>query len=341
MRVISGRQNYIEVRRSKNCAYLSGATLSHEGTVPAIVVAIPTYRRPLGLQKLLTSLALLDTDRQLSVVVADNDDAMRQGADVCYRMMADNYRWKLSVITVAERGVAQTRNALVGYALQDPETRYIAMLDDDEWPEPQWLETLLRTQHETGAEVVRGTILRDFEITPPVWSSGWDGIAPISNSTAENGMFEGIGNVLISRHCFEAVSQPCFDPSFGLTGGEDKDFFVRLRALGARFAWADGATVFEHVPASRARLGWSLLRAYRTGNTDMRLALKYGHVPANVVKEIAKVIAAFVLFPMLSIAFSLAPRRRLEGLRRVYRAAGKIGALFGHRYHEYSAHHGR
>jgi hypothetical protein len=62
---------------------------------------------------------------------------------------------------------------------------------------------------------------------------------------------------------------------------------------------------------------------------------------SHIAREVAKIVAALLSFPVVSIMYSLTPTRRLEGLRRVYRAAGKIGALFGHRYHEYSAHHGR
>jgi GT2 family glycosyltransferase len=312
-----------------------------ESILAAVVVAVPTFRRPLGLERLLKALASLETSRDVHVLVADNDAVSHQGADLCLRMTAGKYRWKLDAFIVAERGIAQVRNALVARALMDPETQFVAMLDDDEWPEPQWLESLLRTQHDTGADAVRGNVLRDFEVTPRLWSQDWDGIAPITHTIGEEAMFEGIGNVLFRRNCFEAVTQPYFDPQFGLTGGEDRDFLLRLRAVGTRFSWAEGANAHEFVPASRVALGWSLSRAYRTGNTDMRLTLKHARSASNLLRELGKILAAFALFPVLSIAYSFVPKRRLEGLRRMYRAAGKIGALFGHRYYEYSTHHGR
>jgi succinoglycan biosynthesis protein ExoM len=308
--------------------------------VPEIVVAIPTFRRPLSLSRLLIALGAQETEQTISILVGDNDDNAREGAELS-RRMAGNFRWKIDTLIVAERGIAQARNALVACALQNPETQFVAMLDDDEWPEPQWLEALLRTQRTSGADIVRGPVLREFEIAPPLWVSDWDGIAPINHEAGHRSMFEGIGNVLISRHCFDAVGFPWFDPRFALTGGEDKDFLTRLQALDMRFALADDAIVYEHVPASRIRLGWSLQRAYRTGNTDMLLTLKNRHGAGDVAREIAKILAALISFPVLSIVYSTTPRHRLEGLRRVYRAAGKIGALFGHRYHEYSTHHGR
>jgi hypothetical protein len=154
-------------------------------------------------------------------------------------------------------------------------------------------------------------------------------------------MIEGIGNVLIARHCFEMLPTPYFDPLFGLSGGEDKEFFVRLRAKGAHFARADDAVVYEYVPASRTSLSWLLMRTYRVGNTDMRIALKHREGRNAIAREIAKIAAALLSVPILSIIFSATPEHRLDGIRKLYRAAGKIGALIGHHYHEYANTHGR
>jgi hypothetical protein len=147
--------------------------------------------------------------------------------------------------------------------------------------------------------------------------------------------------VLIARKCFEALAEPYFDPQFRLTGGEDKEFLVRLQALGTRFAHADDARVCEHVPASRARLRWLLMRAYRAGNTDMRIALKHRRSIGDMAVEFAKILAALAAAPVISLAFCLKPDRRLDGAYKLFRAAGKLGALFGHHYHEYAIIHGR
>ncbi len=304
----------------------------------SVAIAIPTFRRPAGLERLLASLAALDTSASVRVIVADNDAEAHEGADLCRKQAP--YRWSLESTVVAERGIAQARNALVERALADPSVQFIAMLDDDEWVEPQWLSALLRVQQETKADVVRGSVLREFETPPPSWALGWEGIAAIDQPTGYDGMIEGIGNVLIARACFEAMPKPWFDPQFGLTGGEDKDFFVRLNKLGKRFTRASDAVASEFVPASRVRLDWSLQRAYRTGNTDMLIALKHRHGAGAIVSELSKIAVAFVAFPVLSLVYSFNPVRRLDGVRKLYRAAGKVGALFGHRYREYAVTHG-
>ncbi len=178
-------------------------------------------------------------------------------------------------IVVSERGIAQARNALVEHVLAHSRAEFIAMLDDDEWPSPDWLEAFLRAQRETGADALRGTILREFETVPGAWAAKLQGIAPVRARSGPIPMIDGAGNVMIARRCFEGLTKPFFDPAFALTGGEDRDFFTRLRQAGRRFAWADEAVCTEFVPASRANLGWALNRAYRIGNSDMRVFLKY------------------------------------------------------------------
>ena len=48
-----------------------------------VTVAIPTFRRPQGLARLLAALAKLRTDASVTVLVADNDAEGREGLAVC------------------------------------------------------------------------------------------------------------------------------------------------------------------------------------------------------------------------------------------------------------------
>jgi hypothetical protein len=153
-------------------------------------------------------------------------------------------------------------------------------------------------------------------------------------------MIEGSGNVLIARRCFEDLAKPCFDPAFALTGGEDRDFFTRLRAAGKRFAWADEAICHAHVPASRLRLVWALQRAWRVGNSDMRVFLKYAPGLAALLGEGVKIAGAVLLFPVLELAALPFAERRAAPLCTLFRAGGKIAAILGRHYEEYAVAHG-
>src|ERR1700759_4593217 len=111
-----------------------------------VVVAIPTFRRPQSLTRLLAALEKLDTTAEVTVIVADNDSDKREGFDVCARL--NTYRWPLDAFVAPDRGIAAVRNALVTRALTH-DCEFIAMLDDDEWPDAGWLDAFLRTQAAT------------------------------------------------------------------------------------------------------------------------------------------------------------------------------------------------
>ena len=51
-----------------------------------VAIAVPTFRRPKGLERLLAALAHLETSADVEIVVADNDAAMQEGADTCRRI---------------------------------------------------------------------------------------------------------------------------------------------------------------------------------------------------------------------------------------------------------------
>jgi glycosyltransferase involved in cell wall biosynthesis len=307
--------------------------------MPKVAVAIPTFRRPRGLERLLAALAKLETSAEVEIVVADNDGERHEGADLC-RTLAPSYRWPLTAIVATERGIAQARNALAEHCLSYSNADFIAMLDDDEWPSVQWLDAFLRVQKETQADALRGTILREFESVPGTWAASLQGIAPVRARSGLIDMIDGAGNVLIACRCFEGLAKPYFDPAFALTGGEDRDFFTRLRQAGRHFAWADDAVCTEFVPASRANLDWALKRAYRIGNSDMRVFLKYAPALSARIRESVKIAGAILLYPVLQLALAPIPTRRAEPLCKLYRAWGKIAAVFGRYYNEYAAVHG-
>jgi succinoglycan biosynthesis protein ExoM len=305
-----------------------------------VTVAIPSFRRPRGLKRLLLALERLDTKANVRVLVADNDAERREALALCRELNATGYRWPLVCVVAPERGIAQARNALVEHVLANGPGDFIAMLDDDEWPDPGWLDVFLSVQKETGADALHGAVLRDFEQQPGVWAQTSHGIAPLRGTTGAIPMIEGTSNVLISRACLEGLEKPCFDPNFALTGGEDRDFFERLRRQGRRFAWADEAVVHSWVPASRASFVWVLQRAYRTGNSDMRVFLKHGHSRIETVREVAKIAAAATLCPGMLIVLAPFVRRWTDALCKLCRAAGKTTALMGRRYDEYATIHG-
>jgi glycosyltransferase involved in cell wall biosynthesis len=304
-----------------------------------VAIAIPTFRRPLSLERLLRAVEKLETSANVTVLVADNDAEGHEGYDLCQRIAA-GYRFPLDAFIAPARGIAQVRNALAERMLATTRAQFVAMIDDDEWPQADWLEAFLRVQAATGADALHGAVMPVFEAMPRASVAQCDGMASHRGTTGLCATINSTANVFVSRACFADLAAPCFDPAFGLGGGEDKDFFTRLKAQGRRFAFADEAMVSAFVPASRATLSWVLKRAYSTGNSDMRVFLKTRPGAGAMARECVKIAGAFAAVPVMSIALAAQPPRRAIGLWKGFRAAGKIAALCGRRYDEYALTHG-
>lgn len=305
-----------------------------------VAVAVASFRRPEGLRRLLDAVATLETSAQVSVIVVENDSERREALSVCEQVLAEQYRWPLTCIVAEERGIAQARNAGVEFVLAKSRAEFVAMLDDDEWPDAQWLEAFLHVQRLTGADALQGAVIPKLERAAGAWAAQCHGIAPVQRETGLIPSIDSTSNVFIRRDCLEKLAKPCFDPEFALSGGEDRDFFERLRRQGRRFAWANDSVAYAWVPASRARFTWVLKRAYRTGNSDMRVFLKHGPSTQQLAREIVKIAGAALVYAPLALISMPSVRRQAHALCKVCRAAGKTAALAGHRYDEYATVHG-
>ncbi len=306
-----------------------------------VTIAIPSYRRPCWLARLLKQLERLDTTAAVRVLVADNDPDLRQGEATCRELREAGYRWPLDTIVVAERGISQARNALVSESLRlNGSAFFLAMLDDDEWPSQSWLEELLAVQRQTDADIVQGPVICEFEERPTAWAQIANTNVPPRVGSGPIARADAGGNVLVSHSCLTRESEPWFDPRFGLTGGEDKDFFVRMAQSGARFAWAADAVAYTSIPESRMSVQWALMRAFRAGNCDMRITRKYDRRGRTLAREVAKLCGALLLSPLEFCAFIAVPHRRSHAVLTFARALGKAVAPLGGEYREYENIHG-
>jgi glycosyltransferase involved in cell wall biosynthesis len=291
-----------------------------------VVICIPTFKRPQSLKRLLDAIAALETKADVAVLVADNDAEGRAGFALA-NAMASSFRFPLHAVIAHQRGIAQVRNTLIDEALKQA-PRFLAMIDDDEWPEANWLDGFLRVAEKTDAGVLQGSILFNHPAQ-----------ADIARASGATGMLQGAGNLLIRRDVLENMARPWFDPAFALGGGEDRDFFERLKRAGMSFAWADEARCHGDVPESRATLSWMLARAYSIGNSDMRVLLKHHRGLAPRLLELGKIAAVLGLTVPAALLLAVTPRRAAP-LEKLFRAFGKLAALCGSHHQEYAVIHG-
>lgn len=310
-------------------------------TLNKIVVGIPTFKRPLGLKNLLESIARQSTTIPIELLIADNDGQSGEGLAVVDRIKSEGYRYTIHSVAVEERGLSNVRNALLINAFEKLGADALLMVDDDERVDEQWVGALLKMHYETRAEIVAGPVFAEFECAPPTWVHGqtiyWGKVHP----PGEIDLVSGTGNVFISREVFAKFGAPLFDTQYSLTGGEDKEFFLRLKKMGVRFAFAPDAKTFELVGTTRMTIKWALKRAYRIGNTDMRLFKQSEHSFFAWMRELLIIPVAAVLSIILAIFTILDPVRRMKSVLTCARQCGKLSALVGSYPYAYKATHGK
>jgi succinoglycan biosynthesis protein ExoM len=235
--------------------------------VSSISVCICTFRRPDLLRRLLGELARQETNGRFtySLVVVDND-AGRSAQPVVTAFAATS---SLPIVYCVEprQNIALARNLAVAHATGN----YIAFIDDDEFPSPNWLHHLLETCLVTGAAGVLGPVRPYFEAPPPVWlvRGRFCERPEHPTGTVIDWRECRTGNVLLRRTLLEGVAEP-FAAEFG-TGGEDVDFFRRMAACGWVFVWCNEAVAHELVPPSRWTRRYMLRRALLRGRNNLKL----------------------------------------------------------------------
>ena len=308
-------------------------SIAPENVQARVLIAIPTFRRPDGLRRLLAAIAKMETAAEIKVLVADNEGA-GAGTDVV-KELAKSYRFPIDVIAVPERGLSSVRNAMITCARKDETLDYVAMIDDDEWPSASWIDNLVAMQRTTGAGIVGGPNLPVFTPGAP----GWAAHCPLFISDdMPDGTVEivwGTCNLLLHKSAFAHSDSNLFDPTFNQSGGEDVDAFMRLKAAGHRFAWSRSAVVWDDVPASRTTMGWITRRAFRIGNSNMLVQLRWKYGRHGRLLALPATLAAIAANLGLLAVFSFSPERRVSYYCRLVRSLGKLALLTGLRSFEY------
>ena len=300
-------------------------------------IAIPTFKRPGELRHLLETLARLVQRQDVMVLVADNDGTAAEGAAVAEGLLRDGYPLPLSVLRVTEPGLCSVRNAICDAAMADPAMRFIAMIDDDEWPQPGWLDALLACQAQVGADVVAGPVDFHFTGKPPRWAGQTLVFRPEQRAWGATGMLWASNNLLVSRRALEMLARPWFDPRINRSGGEDLDFLARLRESGARFGWAPEARVSEWVPPERARLRWVLRRMWRIGFTETLARRKRRPGRGAQVALLVRTLGILGLRTAGLAGLILPGVRRVDVAGQWIKCWGRLYALSGGAHSHYGA----
>lgn len=321
-------------------AELPGETGLVVGDPTVVVVCVVTFRRPDGLKRLLERLQLLETgDATVEVVVVDNDE--HGTARLVVESSGVGSWFGVTVEVEPQRGISYARNRALAVALERG-ADWIAWIDDDEAPRPDWLVRVLDTQRRTGADVVIGP-------SAPIYEPGGTALA-IATGAFEAPDFQ-TGQTIPCFHArtsgvivrADAVPAEGFDESLSLTGGEDRLHFTLIERRGGKIVWDAGAYVDEWVPASRQTPVWLLRRWFRVGVTRSLVMLLLDQ-PTRLRRLRRIAGGSLMAFRGLVLTLMALPRGADKALAAFEVTMVGIGAAVGAlgvHYREYQTIHGR
>jgi succinoglycan biosynthesis protein ExoM len=219
-----------------------------------------TFRRP-SVAEALMSLGrqILPDGTSMRIVVIDND------AEPTARELVTAVAKSLPVAVDYRHAPAFNISIARNAGLAMAEADLVAFFDDDQLAAPDWLVQLAECLDATGADGAFGPVRAIYPEDAPDWIRRRDyhSAAPAP------------GEEIMTGYCGNAILRwrgaPWyglrFDPARGRSGGEDTDFFFRVHAMGARFAFAADALATEPVAPERLSFAWLRRRKFRMGQS--------------------------------------------------------------------------
>ncbi|MEQ8936639.1 MAG: glycosyltransferase family 2 protein [Amphiplicatus sp.] len=289
-------------------------------SVVQIDVLICTFRRP-SIESALASIEKqrLEDGIVSRVIVADNDEAPSARARVAEA--AARMKTRVTYLHAPARNISIARNACLDAADGD----WVAFLDDDEVASPDWLASLYSFAVNGGYDAAFGPAVADYAETAPAWIRAFD--------YHSNRPVRRFGEVQTGHTCNALLrwrGGPFTAERFllekGQSGGEDTEFFFRLRRAGARFGICENAEVFEPVDPARLTFDWIRKRKFRAGQSYGRHS--HGAALASVGLAASSLLKIASCGAMAGLnAFSTA-KQRYWALRGVFHY-GVFAAQFG------------
>jgi len=300
-----------------------------------VSLCIATYRRPERLAALLEDL----TRQRLlpdEVVVVDNDPGASAQSVVEERLRL-GAPFPIRYAMQPQKNISLTRNKTVELAGSE----WLAFIDDDERAPAAWLAQLMAAAERFGAHGVLGPVDPVVPPSAPGWirRGRFYDFPRMATGTVIPPNRLRFGNVLLQASLVRPMEGP-FDPSLGLTGGEDGDLLSRLVLGGARIVWCDEAMVSEPVETSRLSLQWLLRRALSGGQDFARHALagRYGAMPfgRRAMFFLRALVQAMAAAGLALVIWPLGRHHAARWLTTLSANIGKLSVLWGWRYREYA-----
>ncbi len=305
-----------------------------------VAICICTCERTDLLARALRALESIDVGglepRQLVLIIVDNqpDGQARALCDT----VRDRMPMRLRFAEEPHRGISYARNRAIAAARAEG-ADFVAFLDDDDLPRPDWLRNLLKRQQETGADLVFGLWHLPNDLPLPRWLRNSRYFQPPRRDDCNRfGLpaWAGTYNVLLSRRAVDLHGGEAgpFRAEFAHCGGEDSDFFIRAKRAGLSHACAHDSVVVRAWERDRLTLGEVLRRGFLRGGSRVHMAR--AHLPADQVRGLAWASWRKLGKALLRLPLTGWGRERLvASLVSLAHSMGEIYAWTGLRYAYY------
>jgi len=290
-----------------------------------LTLIIPTHNRAQQLSAALESVAKQTADPSLwECVVVDN--ASSDDTDDRFAAFAAAHPGlDLRIVREAEPGVSYARNR----GLREAQADIVAFIDDDERINEGFMAAYLDFfDAHPEVSVAGGRIIAEYVATRPRWMSKFTEM-PVANPMDFGptprpfpcGRVPGGGNMAFRRSAVAAVGG--FDVTLGrvgreLIGGEENDFFERLRQAGKSIWYVPDAVMWHIIPPEKLteehfrRLCRHVGRSQRLRAAIHRRAVKARI--SEVCKWAATVLLCFTMRPCQARWLLLMRREISRGL---------------------------
>jgi glycosyltransferase involved in cell wall biosynthesis len=296
-----------------------------ESSKDKIVICLCTFERPEPLKEALDSLSriVIPAVDSVEFVLVDNDK--NGGAKHIFDAYEPEMRFKCHYFIEENRGLSNARNRAIEEALKLRATE-IAMFDDDEIVDDDWLVELHLEYKRSCGEGVCGSTFRSMPLgSSKIVKKFWPNCKQPEHETVK---LMQTNNCLFSADLVRPDKMNIrFNDRFNFSGREDLVFSLDAMIFGAKFFTAPNAIAIEKFQEKRATFWYLIRRWFENGVSDVAVAKHYKlGVKIRTAKE---TFIALLLFQLLPFLIFFGPCKQALALLRLTAAVGWLCGMCG------------